>query len=390
MGRKDAVKLTKRVVDALSVEKRDRLFWDPDLTGFGVRVHATGRKVYVAQARPPGGGPKRVSVGRHGEFSPEKARRTAAGIIDRIRRGEDAVPPPESPEPTVADLAARYLAAHVAANCRPRTAETVERTVRLHILPELGGLGLSAVGRRHVSALHHKLRDRPFEANRTVGMLARMFRLAVAWGMTPARPNPCRSVRRYRVRDRERFLTPEEYRRLGAVLDEAEAEGSVWPSSVAALRLLLLTGCRKNEILALQWDDVDRTAGELRLRDSKTGARGVPLTPAVEWVLGGIPRIGDNPWIVTGRKPGSRLKGLDAIWVRLRARAGLEDVRLHDLRHSYASRALALGESLSMIGELLGHRAIATTARYAHLARDSEKAAAAKVGDSIGGDLLAA
>ena len=174
------------------------------------------------------------------------------------------------------------------------------------------------------------------------------------------------------------------------MLDEAEDEGSAPPSAIAALRLLLLSGCRKNEILTLQWDDIDRTAGELRLRDTKTGARGVPLTPAVDRVLGGVPRIEGNPWIITGRKPGSRLKGLDDIWVRLRARAGLEDVRIHDLRHSYASRALALGESLSMIVELLGHRAIATTARYAHLARDSEKASAAKVGDSIGNDLLAA
>ena len=390
MSRKDAVKLTKRVVEALSVEKKDRLFWDGYLTGFGVRVHATGRKVYVAQARPPGGGPKRVSVGRHGEISAEMARRTAADIIDRIRQGEEPVPPPEAPEPTVADLAARYLEAHVAANCGAGTAKTLERAVRLHILPEFGELALSAVDRPHVSALHHKLRDRPFEANRTVGILAKMFKLAVAWGMTPARPNPCRSVKRYRVRDRERFLTPEEYRRLGAVLDEAETWGSVRPSAIAALRLLLLSGCRKNEILTLQWDDIDRTAGELRLRDTKTGARGVPLTPAMDRVLEGVPRIEGNPWIVTGRKPGSRLKGLDEIWVRLRARAGLEDVRIHDLRHSYASRALALGESLSMIGELLGHRAIATTARYAHLARDSEKASAAKVGDSIGNDLLAA
>ena len=147
MSRKDAVKLTKRVVEALSVEKKDRLFWDGYLTGFGVRVHATGRKVYVAQARPPGGGPKRVSVGRHGEISAELARRTAADIIDRIRQGEEPVPPPEAPEPTVADLAAHYLEAHVAANCGAGTAKTLERAVRLHILPEFGELALSAVDR---------------------------------------------------------------------------------------------------------------------------------------------------------------------------------------------------------------------------------------------------
>ena len=151
---------------------------------------------------------------------------------------------------------------------------------------------------------------------------------------------------------------------------------------------MLLTGCRRNEILTLRWDDVDHTARELRLRDGKTGWRSVPLTPAVEAVLAGIPRTKDNPWVIGGRKPGTRLANLDAIWMRLRRRAGLDDVRLHDCRHSYASRALALGEGLSMIGALLGHAKVATTARYAHLARDTEKASAARVGGSIAADVL--
>ena len=154
------------------------------------------------------------------------------------------------------------------------------------------------------------------------------------------------------------------------------------------MRLLLLTGCRKNEILTLRWDDVDRTVGELRLRESKTGVRQVPLTPAVQAVLDGIVRIEGNPWVITGKKTGTHLSNVDEAWRRVRIRAGLEGVRIHDWRHSYASRALALGEGLSMIGKLLGHRKVRTTARYAHLARDTERASAAKVGSSIGGDLL--
>ena len=151
----------------------------------------------------------------------------------------------------------------------------------------------------------------------------------------------------------------------------------------------MLTGCRRNEIITLRWDDVDRTARELRLRDSKTGARRVPLTPVAEAMLDGIPRVAGNPWVIVGQKPGAHLSNIEPIWIRVRARAGLEDVRIHDLRHSYASRALALGEGLPMIGKLLGHRKIGTTARYAHLARDTEKASAAKVGGSIGADILA-
>ena len=230
----------------------------------------------------------------------------------------------------------------------------------------------------------------PSRANQSVGVFSKMFKLAVAWGMTPARPNPCRSVRRYKERSRERFLTEDEYARLGRVLFEAEAEGPLMASAVAAVRLLLLTGCRKNEILMLRWDDIDRTAGELRLRDTKSGPRRVPLTPAVERVLARIPRAEGNPWAIAGEKRGDRLRRIDPLWNRLRARAGLDGLRLHDCRHSFASQALAIGESLSAISRLLGHKTVMTTVKYAHLARDTERASAAKVGDSIGSDLMAA
>ena len=388
MARQNAIRISKRTVDALTAETGDAVFWDRELTGFGVRVYATGRKVYVVQTRGPTGSLKRVAIGRDVEMTAETARRTAAEVIDRIRSGEDPFPAPPAPEATVADLAERYMKAHVRVNCRPGTVETFRRVVDLYILPELGALPISAVERSHVSDLHFKMRDKPYQANQTVSVLAKMFKLAEAWGMTPPRRNPCRSVRRYKEYRRERFLSPGEYGRLGRVLDEAETSGRFLPSGIAAIRLLVLTGCRKNEIVTLRWDDIDRTAGEIRLRDSKTGARRIPLTPAVEWVLAGIPRIEGNPWVIPGKNPGDHLKNLDQIWLRLRPRAGLDDVRIHDARHSYASRALALGESLPMIGRLLGHRKVTTTARYAHLARDTEKASAVKVGASIGASIL--
>ena len=172
-------------------------------------------------------------------------------------------------------------------------------------------LPVASVDRSHVSKLHFKMRDKPAQANHTVDVLSKMFSLAEAWSMTPPRRNPCRSVRLYKKNRRERFLTPEEYRRLGRVLDEAETKGGLLPSGIAAIRLLLLTGCRKNEIVTLRWDDIDRTAGEIRLRDSKTGARRIPLTPAVEWMLADIPRIEGNPWVITGKLPGDHLKNLD-------------------------------------------------------------------------------
>ena len=138
-----AVKLSKRTIDALSVERGDKVFWDRELPGFGIRVHATGRKIYVAQARTPGGLPKRATIGRFVEMTAEEARRRAAEIIDRIRRGEDAVPPPPVKEPTVADLAERFMEAHVEVNCRPATVEVFGRLLKLYILPELGELKLT-------------------------------------------------------------------------------------------------------------------------------------------------------------------------------------------------------------------------------------------------------
>ena len=220
-------------------------------------------------------------------------------------------------------------------------------------------------------------------------------------------------VRKYRTHPRERFLTGEEYCRLGRAIDELEAKRTVSRHAAAAIRLLVLTGCRRNEVLELRWDDIDRTAGELRLREGKTGARMVPLTLAVQGVLAEFPRVPNNPWVIAGQKPGARMTNVNDPWLVVRARAGLDDVRIHDLRHSWASRALALGESLSMIGKLLGHNRIETsesqprgffnnpmigkllghnrietTARYAHLARDTEKASAAKIGGSIGADIL--
>ena len=336
------------------------------------------------------GGLKRVTVGRHGVISADQARRRAALILARIKAGEDPVAAPlgVEPGPAVADLAERYYREYVAVRCKPGTAKLHCRVVRKHILPEFGTLAVTAVGRAHVTDLHYRLRHVPSMANQVIVTLSRMINQAEVWGLAPEGGNPCRFVVKYRQRKRERFLTEEEFRRLGRVLGALEAEGRVPASAAAAIRLLMLTGCRCNEILTLHWEDVHLDVNELRLRDSKTGPRAVPLSPAAAKVLAGLPRSDGNPWVIAGRKPGARLSNFNSHWYRVRKRAGLEDVRLHDLRHSFASRALALGESLTMIGKLLGHTKIQTTARYAHLARDSIKLSAARVAASIGVDIL--
>ena len=183
-------------------------------------------------------------------------------------------------------------------------------------------------------------------------------------------------------------MTPDEFARLGRALDAVPAERLASRHAVAAIHLLVLTGWRRNENLGLRWSDVDFDAGELSLRDSKTGVRIVPLPPAAAEVLAALPHVPDNSWVVPGKKRETYLRNLNDSWDRIRRRADLDGVRLHDLRHSFASRALTLGEGLPMIGELLGHSQVNTTARYAHIARESARASTARVAESIGADML--
>ena len=381
--------LSNRAVGKLEVEK-DTVFWDRDLTGFGVRVYPTGSKVYIAQARGPEG-PKRVAVGRHGVINADEARKRAAHIIARVKAGEEAVPKPMKPVggPTVNEVCARYMEEYVAVRCKPATAALYRSVIDRHVLPALGRAPIAALSRARVAEFHESLYETPAVANMALRILSSMYRLTVGWGMAPeGTSNPCRALVKYPERRRERFLTDSEFIRLGHALEEAETRGGASAYAVAAIRLLALTGCRRSEILKLRREDVALEAGELRLPDSKTGARVIPLPPEAVELLRSLLGTHDGPWVIPGRKPGTHLVNIDEAWHLIRERAGLGDVRLHDLRHSWASRALALGEALPVIGKLLGHSKMETTARYAHLARDSAQEAAERVTGSIAEDML--
>ena len=382
--------ISRRTVEALVAEK-DTVFWDRDQPGFGIRVYVSGAKMYVVQSRHKGKS-VRVTVGRHGVISAHEARGRAARIVNRIKAGEEPVAEPLPVElaggATVADLAERYMEQHVAAHCKGSTAEGVRQLLDKHILPEFGKLPLVAVKRERVAAFHARLNGVPHAANRAVALMSRMYGMAVDWEMVPDGTNPCRAIVWHREFKRERFLTDVEFRRLGEVLAEAPVKGGVSVHAVAAIRLLMLTGCRKSEILSLQWKDVDLEARELKLPDSKTGPRAVPLSPPAGKVLEELPRVPGSPWVIPGQKPGTHMTNLNDPWKVVCERAGIEKARIHDCRHSFASRALALGESLPAIAKLLGHSQIQTTARYAHLARESVKASAARVAASIAEDFL--
>ena len=382
-------KLRRTTISRSTVEKltadKDTVFWDSELLGFGVRVYPTGRKVYVVQTRTGGENGKRVTVGRHGVITPEEARRRAALIVSRIKAGEDPIPEPlaMTKGPTVADLAAVYLEEIVEVRLKPASAKVYRSVIGKHVLPALGRKPALSVDHAAVSALHHSLAATPSVANRAVEMLFRIYRAAEERELIPEGSNPCRQVSMNRPRHHERFLTDREFRRLGRALDEEEKNGGSRMYAALAIRLLLLTGCRKNEVLDLRWDHVDLEACEMRLADGKTGPRRVQLSPAAAEVLARIPRVEGNPHVIPGMWPGSRMSELQRPWMRVRERAGLQDMRLHDCRHSFASRALALGESLPAIGRLLGHSQVQTTARYAHLARDTLHESAFRVSSRI-------
>ena len=379
-------RITKRTVEALSGQERERVVWDDDLKGFGVRVHPTGRKVYIVKTRYRGK-PVKVTIGPHGAVTPAGARTSAADIITGARAGRDPAGwnGRKDRAPTMRELGRRFLKEYVPSHCKPSTAEEYRRSVELFINPRIGKLRVPDVQRNHIATLHHGLRETPYQANRTLGVLSKIFNLAEVWNLRPDGSNPCRHVKRFREEKRERFLSDEEYRRLGDTLDEAEREGSETPAAIAAFRLLMLTGCRLSEIQKLRWEHVDLEAGELRLPDSKSGAKIVHLGAPAVAVLRGIEREDGSPWVIAGRKPGSHLTDLQHPWRRIRSRAGLDDVRIHDLRHSFASGGLLVGEGLPMIGKLLGHTQIQTTARYAHLANDPVKAAADRIASRIAG-----
>ena len=383
-------RLNNRVVDALEAD-RDMLVWDRHLPGFAVRVYPSGTRTYIVQTRGPYGA-RRVTLGRHGTIAAAEARRRAWQVIARIKAGKEPLPEHSASRrtagPRLADMAARYMDEYVAVHCKPATMRIRSSAIYRHIVPRLGNLRIGAVRRRHVVALQQRLAATPVQANNVVVTLSQIYAKAGDWGVLAEGTNPCRHVELYRQRRRERFLTEAEFERLGRVLDEALENGGATPEAVAAIRLLMLTGCRRGEILKLRWDDVDLDAPELRLRDSKTGPRVVPLSPSAARLLAGLHRSAAGEWVIPGRKPGAHMVRLGNAWRRLRKRAGLHDVRLHDLRHSFASSALALGESLPMIARLLGHRQIASTARYAHLARASVHEAADRVANSLAEDIL--
>jgi integrase len=383
-------RLTKRIVEAAVPREKEYYLWDKDIPGLGLRVLPSGRKQYIVQYRA-GRRSRRISLGPHTVLTAEQARSNALVILNDARSGKDPAGERDSYRNAlvVKDLAQRFDEQHVSVRVKPITAREYRRSLAKLILPKLGSIPITDVTRTLVATFHHDLRHNPYQANRCLAILSKMFNLAELWGLRPDGSNPCRLITKYPEKRRERFLSLEEIKHLGDVLTQMEQDRKEMPSAILAIRLLIYTGCRLNEIMTLQWDYVDLEERVLNLPDSKTGAKQVFLGRAACELLEQAPRLSDNPWVITGILPGRRLTDLQPFWQRVRARAGLSEVRIHDLRHTFASTAIAAGHSLPIIGKLLGHTQVQTTARYAHLAAQPAMVAADSITEVLENALAA-
>ncbi len=395
-------KITKRSVDSLRPRDRDYVHWDGLLTGFGVRVRATGGKSFVAAYRLGGRNTpfRRVTIGAVGTIEVGKAREEAKRIIGGARLGQDraAEKAKQRAEMNVAKVCDLYLAEGCETK-KPSTLATDRGRIERHIKPLLGNRLIGEVTRADIerfmrdvakgktaadvkTGLHGRaiIEGGKGTATRTVGLLGGIFSFAVSRHMRS--DNPVRGVRRYPDKKGETFLSPADMAKLGEALSASEKSGAN-PAAIAIIRLLAFTGARKNEIVALRWSEVDLGRGRICLGDSKTGAKAFPIgAPAIE-VLAGLARFDHTPFVFPASSGSASFQGTEKVWRKVRVAAGFPSLRLHDLRHSFASAGLARGDTLPIIAAILGHLDVKTTSRYAHLAEDPVRHAADAIARTV-------
>ena len=391
-------KLTKKIVDSAKPKSSDYFVWDNDLPGYGLRVFPSGRKSYLVQYRHEGR-TRRYTIGLHGPVTPEKARNKAMTLLGDIGEGADPSGDKASNKDiTISQLCDLYLAEGCGKK-RSSTISTDRGRIERHIKPLLGKRLARSVTKADVIKFQNDIangrtstdvrtgsrgraivRGGEGTASRTVGLLGGIFTFAVYEEIRS--DNPVRGVKRYDDKTNDRFLSDFELAKLGKILKRAEQE-AINPMAIAAIRLLLFTGCRKSEILSLRWDQVDWQNRCLRLPRTKTKQRTVSLgAPALE-LLGSVNRIKGVPYVLPSSEQGKHFVGLQKVWEKIRAWEGLDDVRIHDLRHSFASVAANGGESLPIIGKMLGHKDPKTTQAYAHIAENAALQAAERVSRQI-------
>ena len=386
------------MIETLTPSSKEFVVWDAVVQGFGVRVRPSGAKSYVVVYRAGQGrrSPvRKVTLCAIGKLTPDEARALARRTLAEVTQGKDpaAARLEERSAISVEELSRLFLENHIRAKRKTSTAENYERVLKLHVLPFVGRESVRRLSRATVASLHQRLRGKPYVANYMVAVVRSMYGFGQKRGYVPEGNNPATRIDLYREESRQRYLSTEELRHLGQAMREA-AELSSRPafgkalvanSGLAAIELLLLTGARLREILNLKWDYLDVERGLLFLPDSKTGKKTIVLNSAALSVFERIPVCGS--YIFPGTSIDRPRVDLKKPWASLIKRAGLNGLRLHDLRHTHASIGAGAGLGLPIIGKLLGHSVPATTARYAHLDVDPLRKASEFIGARIAASL---
>lgn len=426
----NSLRLTKRVIDQADPSLGRHYLWDSELRGFGVCVEASGTRTYFVRYRLKGlgrdGTRRFYKIGRHGNLTADEAREQAKVILGQVASGRDPAAERLSERraviltreaATFQNLADQFLREHVACKRKKTTAVNYEILIRRHAAPSIGERKAHDVTRVDVAALHAAMGAKPYTANRLLAVISSMYVFAAKRALVPEGINPAKGIERYREEGRERYLTSHELQRLGTTLMEAETIGIPWvideaspnfkhtpkewkgqreqqdPFAVAAIRLLIFTGARLGEILNLRWEHVDLERGLLFLPDSKTGKKTIVLNVAAMDVITSIAgTTAANETRNVPRRTGYVIKGgiedrprtdLKRPWKAIRRHAELGELRLHDLRHTFASIGAGASLGLPIVGKLLGHSQPQTTARYAHLDADPLRRAANIIGDQL-------
>ena len=403
-------KLTKTVVHSLPARDKVYIVYDDTLLGFGVRVTPNGARSWIVEYRPHGGGrgvgKRRITLGSITVLTPDQAREAAGDVLAKVRFGQDTPHDRAArrASPLLSELIDEFMREEVRPIRKPRTAELYELYFRRHVTPALGTKRAREVTAADVAKLHRKVGAKAqVTANRMVALISGLYSWAARTGRVPDDVRPARGITKFREQGRERFLSGEEIGRLGDALREAETVGLPWvvdetnpkakhvrkdnritqvsPFATAAIRLLLLTGCRLREILNLRWEEYDRERGMLLLPDSKTGRKPIILSGAAIAVLDAIPNAGD--YVIAGKNAEQASRDLKRPWDAIRQRANLGPLRLHDLRHTFGATGAGDNLGLPVIGKLLGHKNVETTMRYAHLAAGPLKIAADAVASKL-------
>ena len=415
VGRKRSARLRKRLtvelVEALKPKRTEYTCWDEDERRFGVRVLPSGGRTYILRVLVPTGAvgksgkpklkQKSIKLGKHGDpWTPEAARIKAKRIllaqvegtdISNERSREKTVEAP----PTVEEFGQQFLLTYGAAHLKASSLKAYRLNFKNHVVPALGRLRVDEVTREDVEELHFRIgskNGKPYAANRVRALLHRIFQEAEAKEIRPQRSNPARGgsagIKSFKETARRRYLSADEWAKLGQAIAELEGKESPWV--LAGFKLLCYTGCRCSEIFRLKWSEVDLDRGVLELTDSKSGPKTTPLGTAATTILADLPKVAGNDHVIPGWRTGRAFTGEGKVWERIRARAGLEGVRIHDLRHSFASVAVSDGAGLPLLGSVLGHSQPATTQRYSHIAQDPALALSEQTSSKIAGMLTPA